>query len=75
MYLSIDGESSHVPAFSCEPKDMTGAGDIFAGSYLYGISHGRTPKESAKSANLIASKLVEQVGARFAGDIKNLWNQ
>src|SRR5215468_5748100 len=29
-----------VPAFPCEPKDLTGAGDMLAGAFLYGITHG-----------------------------------
>ena len=32
--------SATSPAFPCEPKDLTGAGDMFAGAFLYGITHG-----------------------------------
>ena len=34
------GSECHVPAFPCEPVDLTGAGDMFAGAFLYGITHG-----------------------------------
>ena len=31
-YVRHEGVESHVPAFPCEPKDLTGAGDAFAGT-------------------------------------------
>src|SRR5206468_994784 len=34
------GIEAHVAAFPCEPRDLTGAGDMFAGAFLYGITHG-----------------------------------
>ena len=34
------GEDSFAPAVACEPKDLTGAGDMFAGAFLYGVTHG-----------------------------------
>ena len=30
-YVRYDGVEVHVPAFPCDPKDLTGAGDMFAG--------------------------------------------
>ena len=31
-YVRHDGVEAHVPAVPCEPKDLTGAGDMFAGA-------------------------------------------
>ena len=48
--------------------DTTGAGDIFAGSFLYGITHGLSYPESADLANRAASLLVSSFGARADQD-------
>lgn len=68
-----EGEELHVPAFVCEPRDLTGAGDMFAGSFLYGINHGLSPYDAAHRANFMASRVISQVGARLKGDVRQLW--
>lgn len=68
-----EGEELHVPAFDCEPRDLTGAGDMFAGTFLYGITHGLTPLDAAHRACFLSSRVISQVGARLEGDIRTLW--
>ncbi len=43
-YVRLGGQEALVAAFPCEPKDLTGAGDMFAGAFLYGITHGYAPR-------------------------------
>lgn len=74
-HISWNGEVCHVPAFYCEPKDLTGAGDMFAGAFLYGISHGHSASKSAKAANYLAKAVIGQVGARLHSGVKELWNE
>ncbi len=69
-----EGEELHVPAFECEPRDLTGAGDVFAGSFLHGVNHGLSPYDAAHRANFLASRVISQVGARLRGDVRALWN-
>jgi sugar/nucleoside kinase (ribokinase family) len=73
-YIWWEGEELHVPAFACEPRDLTGAGDMFAGSFLYGINHGLSPYDAAHRANFLASRVIGQVGARLKGDVRTLWS-
>ncbi|MFN4894295.1 MAG: adenosine kinase [Pseudomonadota bacterium] len=68
-----EGEEIHVPAFPCEPRDLTGAGDMFAGSFLHGINHGLSPYDAAHRANFLASKVICQVGARLKGNVQQMW--
>lgn len=68
------GEEFHVPAFACEPRDLTGAGDMFAGAFLYGTNHGLSPYDAAHRANFLASQVISQVGARLKGDVRSLWS-
>lgn len=45
--------------------DTNGAGDVFAGAYLYGIMQGLTMELAGKLANTVAAKMVSQFGARL----------
>lgn len=74
-YIWWEGEELHVPAFPCEPRDLTGAGDTFAGSFLYGITRGLKPSDAAHRACFLARHVIEQVGARLTGDVKGMWNK
>ncbi len=74
-FVRYNGQESHVPAFACEPTDLTGAGDMFAGAFLYGITHGIRAELAAKGANLLAMKVITQVGARLHHGTKYHWQQ
>ena len=69
------GAEAHVPAFPCEPRDLTGAGDMFAGGFLYGITHGLWPAKAARAANFLAMKVITQVGARLHHGTKMFWDE
>ena len=45
--------------------DTVGAGDAFAGSFLYGITNGYTLKKSGDLASLLSSKVVSKIGPRL----------
>jgi sugar/nucleoside kinase (ribokinase family) len=73
-FVRFESEESHVPAFACQPKDLTGAGDMFAGAFLYGITHGYAPAIAARAANYMCMNVITQVGARLHQDAKSLWD-
>ena len=65
--MVYDGKSVNlVPGFPAQAVDTTGAGDMFAGAFLYGITHGMSYLEAAKIANKAAALLVANFGARMA---------
>lgn len=72
-FVRFDGTTGHVPTVPCEPRDLTGAGDMFAGAFLYGITHGYDPLVSAKAANALSHRVIMQVGARLHHGAKELW--
>jgi sugar/nucleoside kinase (ribokinase family) len=74
-YVRYGGEEGHVPAFPCEPKDLTGAGDMFAGAFLYGITHGVPPLRAARAANYLAMKVITQIGARLHHGTRHFWDE
>ena len=75
-----DGENiHHIDAVKTQAVDTTGAGDIYAGTFLYGINHGLSYVEAGNLASLAASQVVSQYGPRlkkskireFLAEIKN----
>ena len=45
--------------------DLTGAGDLFAAGYLHGYLNNLTYEESLKKGTEMASKIIQQIGARL----------
>ncbi|HKB01127.1 MAG TPA: adenosine kinase [Gemmataceae bacterium] len=74
-FVRHGGTETHVPAFPCEPRDLTGAGDMFAGAFLYGITHGVPAARAARGANYLAMKVITQVGARLHHGTRDYWDQ
>ncbi|NBO93116.1 MAG: adenosine kinase [Planctomycetia bacterium] len=72
-YVRYGGEETHVPAFACTPVDLTGAGDMLAGTFLYGITHGTAPRQALRAACYLATKVITQVGARLHHGVKEAW--
>lgn len=58
-------EFMHVPANKVSVIDTVGAGDIFAGTFLYAITHGHGYFEAGSLANYAASKVVTKYGPRL----------
>jgi sugar/nucleoside kinase (ribokinase family) len=69
------GIEAHVPAFPCEPVDLTGAGDMLAGAFLYGITHDVDPRRAARAACFLAMKVITQVGARLHRGTRHFWDE
>lgn len=72
-FVRFDGKTGHVPTKACEPRDLTGAGDMFAGAFLYGITHGYDPLVAAKGANALSHQVIMQVGARLHQGAREIW--
>jgi len=73
-FVRYNGTECHVPAFPCKPVDVTGAGDMFAGAFLYGITHGVAPEKAARAGNFLAVKVITQIGARLHTGSKESWS-
>lgn len=61
--IGYNGEINTIPHRDVVVVDPTGAGDTFNGGFLYGISKGYTPFESAKLATIVASEQTKGLGA------------
>jgi sugar/nucleoside kinase (ribokinase family) len=74
-YVKHGRTNTHVPAYPTTPKDLTGAGDMFAGSFLYGLTHRVSPEKAARGAAFLSHKVISQVGARLHGGTRGFWDQ
>jgi sugar/nucleoside kinase (ribokinase family) len=67
--IVYDGKTlSEVTGVQVKAIDTVGAGDMFAGAFLYGITHGFSYEDAAKFANMAASSVVTKFGPRLGKD-------
>ncbi len=64
--LIYDGDTFiNIEPYKVKALDTNGAGDMFAGAFLYGITHGHSYAEAGKLASLASSRVVSQFGPRL----------
>jgi sugar/nucleoside kinase (ribokinase family) len=67
-----DGVSA-VPAFPIEKMvDTTGAGDLFAAGFLFGLVRGATHENAGRLGALAAAEVIQHIGARPQVSLKEL---
>ena len=62
------GRSYHFDATEANVVDKTGAGDFFAGGYLYGLQKNLSLVDSAEIANRSAAHVISEIGVRPKND-------
>jgi sugar/nucleoside kinase (ribokinase family) len=71
--LSSQGERRQVPAAPVEHVvDTTGAGDLFAAGFLYGLTQGRDLETCGRLGALAAAEVISHVGARPETPLRDL---
>jgi sugar/nucleoside kinase (ribokinase family) len=61
-----------VPAEKVNVVDTTGAGDLYASGFLYGITHGKDIAEAARIGHICAGEIISHFGARPETSLKAL---
>ncbi len=65
--LAFDGAELHeIPPHRVQAVDSNGAGDMFAGAFLYAITRGEDFPTAGRFASLAAGKIVANYGPRLA---------
>jgi sugar/nucleoside kinase (ribokinase family) len=59
------GLQTAVPAAQVDAIDTNGAGDMFAGAFLFAVTHGYNHAQAARLANAAAGTVVSQYGNRL----------
>ena len=75
--LVMDNDGLHkINGFKVNAINTTGAGDAYAGGFLYGISHGLDVKISGKIASYVAAQVVashdSMINRNLQEEIKNI---
>ena len=64
--LVFDGNKHiDIPAFAVKAIDTNGAGDMFAGAFLYALTHNYSFEDAGKLASRAAAQVVSQYGPRL----------
>lgn len=73
VHVMADGHEIHVPAVPTKIVDATGAGDLFAGAFLWGLAEGHSLETCAGMGNVAASEVISHLGARPETDLRSLF--
>ena len=65
---------AEVPAPPVELVDATGAGDLFAAGFLFGLIHGRELSDCARLGCAAAAEVISHIGARPVSDLGQLFH-
>jgi len=68
--MAIRGEERVlVPAVTARCVDTTGAGDLFAAGFIYGMSNGRSLRDCTRYGTITAGKVIEVVGPKMGNSV------
>jgi len=71
-----NGEVAKVPAVEiADIRDLTGAGDLFAAGFLFGLARSWSATDAARLGALAAAEVIGHVGPRPATSLKDLATQ
>ncbi|WP_368345618.1 adenosine kinase [Pelagovum sp. HNIBRBA483] len=65
----------HAPAVPTQIVDATGAGDLFAGAFMWGLVNGHDAETCGRMGCVAASEIISHIGARPEADLKALFTK
>lgn len=71
-YIKMNGEITKIEPVDAVRRDTTGAGDIYASGFLYGLLNGYTPLKAGNLASFLSARMIEVIGAKLPDEV---WNQ
>ncbi len=74
-YVLTGSQRWHVPAIPTKVVDATGAGDLFAGAFLWGLAEGHDLETCARMGCIAGSEVISHIGARAEADLKALFRE
>jgi sugar/nucleoside kinase (ribokinase family) len=75
VHVVTRDEILDVPAAPMPRVDATGAGDLFAAGFLYGLTHGRDLTGCGAMGCLAAGEVIGHIGARPEEDLRALFRR
>ena len=74
-HILAQGQRHHVPAIPTHIVDATGAGDLFAGAFLWGLTNGHDLPTCGRMGCIAASEVISHIGARPEADLAALFRK
>jgi len=74
-HIVTGGDRWHVPAVPTKVVDATGAGDLFAAGFLWGLANGRGLETCGRMACVAAAEVISHIGARPEADLTQLFKK
>tara|TARA_R110002096_G_scaffold400286_2_gene596809 strand:- start:738 stop:1739 length:1002 start_codon:yes stop_codon:yes gene_type:complete len=71
-YVLAGSQRWHVPADPVQIVDATGAGDLFAGAFLWALAENYSLPDCGRIGNIAAGEVIGHIGARPEQDLKEL---
>lgn len=72
-HILSHGQRWHAPAMPVKIVDATGAGDLFAGAFLWGLTNGYDLETCGRMGCVGASEVISHIGARPEADLTELF--
>ena len=77
-FTKIDGEYVLIPSIKVKAVDSTGAGDIYHGAFMYGLTQGFSLEKTMRFANITGALSCLYVGSRLSipelADVEKAYN-
>lgn len=73
--VKYNGEKFRIPSYPAQPVDSTGAGDMYAGAFLFELIVNNSPFKAGHLGSYASGKIVSQLGARLNYDHVALKNE
>jgi sugar/nucleoside kinase (ribokinase family) len=74
-HILSGGKRWHAPAVPTQIVDATGAGDLFAGAFLWGLAEGHDLETCGRMGNVAASEVISHIGARPESELMALFRK
>jgi sugar/nucleoside kinase (ribokinase family) len=65
-HVGHDGKVYDISPVAANSIDTTGAGDLYASGFLFGLLNGYSPQDSGAIGSLVAGRVIEVIGAKMA---------
>jgi sugar/nucleoside kinase (ribokinase family) len=66
--INFNGKVVKVGVIPADSVDTTGAGDLYASGFLYGLAHGLTPEQCGRIGAVTSGNVIQVIGPKMSDD-------